>query len=106
MEKENDMHNQYKKLVNTTLISAFIFAMLFLAGCGDSEMAKEVTNVAKKAVEGEVAKQKEELKKKVDQVINLDAIKGKKEDKQGSAGAGKETSEKDSGGESSGHDKD
>jgi hypothetical protein len=95
------MNNLGKKIVNATLISAFIFAPLFLAGCGDSEIAKEVTNTAKKAVEGEVAKRGEEIKKKVDQVINLNAGKGQKEDKQGDAGAGKEKSEKDSDRESS-----
>lgn len=88
-------------MVNATLISAFIFAPLFLAGCGDSEMAKEVTNTAKKMVEGEVAKRGEEIKKKVDQVINLNPGKGQKEDKQGDAVAGKEKSEKDSDRESS-----
>jgi Tfp pilus assembly protein PilO len=95
------MHKELKIIVKTALIYIFIFATLLLTGCGGSETAKEVTTAAKKAVEGEVAKQKEELKKKVDQVINLDALKGQKEDKKGSNGAGKEKSEKDSHQESS-----
>lgn len=82
-----------KKIVNATLILAFIFAT---TGCGDNEIAKEVTNAAKKAVEGEVAKTGEEIRKKVDQVIKLGNGKGNKEDKEGSTGGEKKTSEKDS----------
>ena len=90
------MNNFGKKIFNATLITAFILATFFLIGCGDSEMAKEVTNAAKKSVEGEVAKTKEEIKKQFDQVIKPGTGKDQKEDGQGAAGSGKEKSEKDS----------
>jgi len=100
------MNNFGKKIFNTAMITAFILATLFLTGCGDSEMAKEVTNAAKKSFEGEVAKTKEEIKKQFDQVINQGAGKGQKEDGQDAAGSSKENSEKDSDDEDSSKDKD
>lgn len=106
MERKTDMHNLGKKIIHATIISFFIFTTLFFISCGDSETAKEVTTAAKKAVEGEVAKQKEEIRKKVDQVINLDAIRGQKEDKQRSDSAVKEKSERDSHQKPSDDDKD
>jgi hypothetical protein len=91
------MNNLGKKILNAPLITAFILATLFLAGCGDSEMAKGITDAVKKSVEGEVTKKGEEIKKQFDQVINLGTGKGQKENGQGTAGAGKEKSEKGSG---------
>jgi len=78
------------------LIATFILAALFLTGCGDGEMTKGIIDTAKKSVEGEVAKTKDEIKKQFDQVINPGAGKGQKEDGQGTAGSDKEKSEKDS----------
>jgi len=59
-------------------------------------MTKGIIDTAKKSVEGEVAKTKDEIKKQFDQVINPGAGKGQKEDGQGTAGSDKEKSEKDS----------
>jgi hypothetical protein len=42
--------------VNSILIGAFILATLSLAGCGDNELVKGITDVVKKSVEGEVTK--------------------------------------------------
>jgi hypothetical protein len=94
------MNNLGKTIFNATLIAAFILATLFLAGCGDSELAKGITDAVKKSVEGEVTKKVGEVRKQFDQVINLGAGKGRNEDGQGAAEAGKEKSEKDSGKES------
>jgi hypothetical protein len=88
------MNNRGKKILNAILITAFILSTLFLAGCGDSEMAKGITEAVKKSVEGEVAKKGGEIKKQFDQVIAPITGKGKKEDGQAAADAGKEKSEK------------
>jgi hypothetical protein len=93
MEMRKNNMNPGKKIRNATMISAFILT-LFLAGCGDSEMAKGITDAVKKSVEGELTKKGEEIKKQIDQVINLGTGKGQKEDGQGAAGAGKEKAEK------------
>ena len=90
------MNNLGKKNLITTLTAAFIVATLFLAGCGDNEMAKGITDVVKKSVEGEVAKKGEEIKKQLNQVINLGTGKGQKEDGKGAAVASKEKIGKDS----------
>jgi hypothetical protein len=100
------MNNFGKKIFNTTMITAFILATLFLTGCGDSEMAKEVTNAVKKSVEGEVAKTKEGIKKQFDQVINPGTGKGQKEDGPDAAKSSKEKSKKDSDDEDSSGKKD
>lgn len=97
--RRSDMDYIRKNILNATLIAAFIFATLALAGCGDNEMAKGITDAVKKSVGGEVAKKGDEIKKQIDQVINLGTGKGQKEDGQGGA-AGKEKPEKDSGKES------
>lgn len=94
------MKNPGRNMINATLIAAFIFVTLFLAGCGDNEMAKGITDVVKKTVEGEVTKKGDEIKKQIDQVLNLGTGKGQNEEGQGDAGAGKESSEKGSGEES------
>jgi hypothetical protein len=57
----------------------------FLAGCGDNELVKGITDVIKKSVEGEVTKKVREVKKQFDQVINLGTGKKQKEDGQGDA---------------------
>jgi hypothetical protein len=36
------MKNPGRNMINVTLIAAFIFVTLFLAGCGDNEMAKGI----------------------------------------------------------------
>jgi hypothetical protein len=90
------MNNIGKNISNATLIAVFILGTLFLAGCGDNELVKGITDVIKKSVEGEVTKKVGEVKKQFDQVINLGTGK-KQEDGQGDAKAGKEKSEKDSG---------
>jgi uncharacterized protein YycO len=91
------MHNLGKKIRNATLIAAFIVTTHSLAGCGDNEMAKGITDTVKKSVEGEVAKTGQEIRKQFDQVINLGTGKGQKEDGQSATRADKETSEKTSG---------
>ena len=96
--------NKLAKKLNTFLIAAFIFAALFLVGCGDSEMTKEITGTVKKAVENEVAKKGEGLKKQFDQLINPGAGRGQKEDGQNSTGADKEKSVRSSNKESSEED--
>jgi hypothetical protein len=95
------MNNLGKKILNATRVTAFILSTLFLAGCGDSEMTKGITDAVKKSVDAEVVKKGEEIKKQFDQVINLGTGKGQKEDGQGAAEAGKEKSKKGSGKESS-----
>jgi hypothetical protein len=94
------MNNLRKNIINATLISAFIFVTLLLAGCGDGELAKGITDVVKKSVEGEVTNKIGEIKKQFDQVINLGTGKGQKDAGQGDAKVGKEKSEKGSGKES------
>jgi hypothetical protein len=89
-----------KNMFNATLITAFSLATLFLSGCGEGELAKGITDVVKKSVEGEVTKQVGQVKKQFDQIINLGAGKGQKEDGQGTARAGNEKSEKGAGKES------
>ena len=89
-----------KNIFNTTLIAASIFAMLLFVGCGDNELAKGITDVVKKSVDGEITKKVGDLKKQFDQVINLGGGKGQKENGQGGAGDGKSKSEKGSGRES------
>ena len=87
-------------MLNATLIAAFIFATVLLAGCGDNELVKGITDVVKKSVEGEVSKKVGEVKKQFDQVVNLGIGKDPKEVNQGNAKADKKKSEKDSGKES------
>jgi hypothetical protein len=94
------MINLRKNIVNAILIGAFILATLLLAGCGDNELVKGITDVVKKSVEGEVTKKAGEVKKQFDQVINLGTGKSQKEDGQGSGKDGNEKSEKGSGKES------
>jgi hypothetical protein len=84
------MKNLGKNNLNVALTTAFIIVAFFLAGCGDNEMAKGITDVVKKSVEGEVAKKGEEIKKQVDRVINLGTGKGQKEDEKGAAAASTE----------------
>lgn len=90
------MHEPARNILNTTLIITFIVTTLSLAGCGDSDMAKGITDVVKKSVEGEVTKTGEEIKKQIDQVINLGTGKSQNEEGQGDAGAGKESSGEES----------
>jgi hypothetical protein len=94
------MNNLRKNIINATLISAFTFVTLLLAGCGDGELAKGITDTVRKSVTGELAKKGDEIKKQFDQIINMGTGKNQKEDGKGTAGAGKEKSEKDSGKES------
>jgi hypothetical protein len=89
-----------KNTLTAALIAVFIIATLLLAGCGDNELVKGVTDVVKKSIDGEITKQMSEVKKQFDQIINLATGKGKQEDGQGDAKAGKKKSEKDSGKES------
>lgn len=89
------MYNMAKKIINKILVLVLIIMPLFFTGC-DNEMVKEVTNVAQKAVEGEIAKTGTEVRKKIDQVVKLDNGQDKKEDKQGSDGKEKDFSEKKS----------
>jgi len=89
-----------KKILNAFLIPVFIVVTLFLAGCGDSEIAKGLTDVVKKSVEGEVNKKAGEIKKQFDQVIKPGTGKGQKEEGQGAGKDGKEKSKKDSDNES------
>jgi len=99
------MNNLAKKILNGTVITIFVMATFFVTGCGDSETAKEITNAAKKSIEGEVAKTKEEIKKQLDQVIP-GAGNGQKENGKDAAKSGKEKSEKDSDDEDSSKEKD
>jgi hypothetical protein len=85
-----------KKILSVCLVPASILVTLCLAGCGDSEIAKGITDVVKKSVEGEVNKKAGEIKKQIDQVIKPGAGKGQKEEGQGSGKDGKEKSKKDS----------
>jgi hypothetical protein len=62
------MNNLGKKILNATRVTAFILSTLFLAGCGDSEMTKGITDAVKKSVDAEVVKKGEEIKKQFDQV--------------------------------------
>jgi hypothetical protein len=91
------MNNLCKNISNATLIAVFIFGTLFLAGCGDNELAKGMTDIMKKTVEGEVTKKIGEVKKQFDQVLNMGTGKKQKEDGEGDAKVGKEKSAKDSG---------
>jgi hypothetical protein len=94
------MNNLRKHIINATPISAFILTIFFLVGCGDNEMVKGITDTVRKSVTGELAKKGDEIKKQFDQIINMGTGKNQKEDGKGTAGAGKEKSEKDSGNES------
>jgi len=85
-----------KRNSNACLVTASIVVTLCLAGCGDSEIAKGITAVVKKSVEGEVNKKAGEIKKQIDQVIKPGAGKGQKEEGQESGKDGKEKSKKDS----------
>ena len=95
--RASNMNKLRGKIRNATLMTAFIFATLFLAGCGDSEMAKGITDTVRKSVGVEVAKKGDELKKQFDQLVNLGTGMSPKEDGKGGAGEGKEKSEKGSG---------
>lgn len=90
------MNKPVRNILNTTMIITFMVTTLSLAGCGDSEMGKGITDAVKKSVEGEVTKKGEEIKKQIDQVINLGTGKGQNEEGQGDAGAGKESSGEES----------
>jgi hypothetical protein len=85
-----------KRISNACLVPASIVVTLCLAGCGDSEIAKGITDVVKKSVEGEVSKKAGEIKKQIDQVVKPGAGKGQKEEGQGGGKDGKEKSKKDS----------
>jgi hypothetical protein len=89
-----------KNTLTAALIAVFIIATLLLAGCGDNELVKGVTDIVKKSIGGEITKQVGDVKKQFDQIINLGTGKGKQEDGQGDAKAGTKKSEKDSGKES------
>jgi hypothetical protein len=94
--------NMNKNILNAIQITALILVIFLFAGCGDSEIAKGITDVVKKSVEGEVNKKAGEIKKQFDQVINLGTGKGQKEN--GAADEGKEKSGKDSDRESAEED--
>ena len=85
-----------KNILKAFMIPSFIVVTFFLPGCGDSELAKGITDVVKKSVGGEVAKKGDEIKKKFDQVIKPGAGKGQKEEGQGAGKDDKEKSKKDS----------
>jgi hypothetical protein len=84
-----------KKMSNARLIPVFTILTLFLAGCGDSETAKGITDAVKKSVEGEVNKKSGEIKKQIDQVIKPGSGKGHKEEggKDGEEKSGKDSDE-------------
>jgi hypothetical protein len=86
-----------KRILNACLVPAFIVVTLFLAGCGDSETAKGITDAVKKSVEGEVNKKAGEIKKQFDQVLKPGTGKDQKEEGKGSGKDAKEKSKKDSG---------
>jgi hypothetical protein len=99
------MNSSRKTTINTAVITTFILATLVLAGCGDNELVKGITDVVKKSVGTEVAKKGEDIKKQFDQIINLATGKDQKEGGPGDAKVGKAKSEKDSG-DASDEDKD
>jgi hypothetical protein len=70
-----------------------IFMMLWLSGC-DSDLGNKIIGDVKKTIEGEVVKQGSEIKKQIDQAINLgtgksvqDEDSGAKEDSKNSSDA-------------------
>jgi len=77
-----------------------IVLFLFLMGCGDNDMAKNITDAVKKSVQSEVAKKGDEIKKQIDQVINPGLGKSGQENEQSAGKADKEESAKDSGAKS------
>lgn len=91
------MKNLLDKLYITIIFSMIILGSSFVGGCEGSEAGKAVTDMAKKVIGDEVAKQGNEVKKKIDQVINVGSIKGKKEGAESTAGGSEKESQEGSG---------
>ena len=71
---------KYRSRFSLLTSAAMVCLMLLLvAGCGDNEMTKNITDAVKKTVATEIDKQGTEIKKQVDQVLNPGADKGKEE---------------------------
>ena len=72
--------------LNLLTLTAMAFLMLLVVtGCGDNEMAKNITDAVKKTVTSEIDKQGKEIKKQVDQVLNPGSEKGKEDSGKDSA---------------------
>lgn len=88
------MKNILNKVGTMIVFSMFLLGSPFIGGCGDSESGKAITDTLKKVIGDEVAKQGNEVKKQIDQVINVGSNKDKKEGEKSSAqGSEKESKE-------------
>jgi hypothetical protein len=83
------------KVITTTLFAMVLFWISLIGGCGGSEAEKAATDLVKKVIGGEVAKQGDAVKKQIDQIINLGSDKGKKEGEGSTAGETGKGSEKE-----------
>ena len=90
------MGDRSNKVITTTLFAMIIFWMSLIGGCGGSEAEKTATDLVKKVIGGEVAKQGNEVKNQIDQIINLGSDKGKKEGKGSAEGESEQGSETES----------
>ena len=99
------MKNLLTKLYIAILFSMVILGMSFVGGCERSEAGKAVTDMAKKVIGDEVVKQGNEVKKQIDQIINVGSKKGEKEGEGNAAGEPEKGSTKESQ-EGSGEEKD
>ncbi len=91
-EKENYMKKNIGEILSIFFVTFGAAFTLLLAGCGDSEMAKGITDAVKKSVEGEVNKTGEEIKKQIDQVLNLGSGKDQEDNGKNAGGSGEEES--------------
>ncbi len=90
------------KVITSTLFAMVLFWISLIGGCGGSEAEKAATDLVKKVIGGEVAKQGDAVKKQIDQIINLGSDKGKKEGEgsaEGETEKGSETKSAESSGE-------
>ncbi|HOO41152.1 MAG TPA: hypothetical protein PK425_02470 [Syntrophales bacterium] len=85
------------KFLGITFGILSVFLCLFLTGCGDNDMAGNITDAVKKSVESEVAQKADEIKKQIDQLIIPGSGSSGQENKQSATNADKEESAKGSG---------
>jgi hypothetical protein len=95
------MKKDIREITSAALMTVFTMATLLITGCGNSDIAKGLTDAVKKSIEGEVAKKGEDIKKQIDQVMNLGTGKNQGEGGNNAGGSGDSES-----GEGAGEEKD
>jgi hypothetical protein len=91
--RRNALGKRSDKVITSILFAMVLFWISLIGGCGGSEAEKAATDLVKKVVGGEVARQGDAVKKQIDQIINLGSDKGNKEGEGSAAGESEKGSE-------------